>query len=196
MTPRKKHGNQQQQHMQQTTLLQEMQTHALSKKRKAEWHQKHDVQFALHGLTRPSRPKLFEMIADWPPMSCWMFKSLPLRAQEIIAYKSMLLEKAQNRPSETIVDVSQSIDWLPEAEGDIATCLTGSSQLWLMEARRLLLGPEAFAIMGGTKAAYRALDDEPNSLLLDLAGNMFNGPVCMAVLLITLCSCRHHDVVI
>ena len=125
---------------------------------------------------------------SWHPISKEMFNALPQRARELVFFKTKTSKVAAARHDgfEVVLDVSQTLDWLPENSSGGSTCLTENALLWLLHGRRTLLGHEAFAIQGGSTHQYPHLRECSNDLLSSLAGNMFNGPTFMAVVIAAL----------
>lgn len=156
------------------------------KKRKPEWHEVHRLCFQKLGYERPAESVVEDWIADWTHESRHMFLSLPERCREVVYFKALqhgsIVDGVGPHVSrEVVVDVSQSIDRAPTCDAGVATCLTGSSLLWLLRSKRLMLGVEVFCMQGGSANNYPKLTSAKNSLLLDMAGNMFNGPVFTTV---------------
>ena len=160
-----------------------------SRKTTSLWEHFHDEKFQQAGLTRPSTDDLSQLTQDWDSLSKTMFYSVSLRSQEIIYYQYLV---TNDLSMEKGVDVSQMIDWLPENSKGGTTCLTGSAVVWLLKEKRLLLGHDAFAIQGGSMAQYPDLLSTSNDLLLELAGNSFNGPTFMVVFMATMCALGHR----
>jgi hypothetical protein len=142
-----------------------------------DWIKKHGEAFAKVGLCRPSASELMSLCHDWEPLSKSMFLSLPDRSRELVFF----MESTCTTDQEVAFDVSQTFDFCHARVG-IVGVLAESSKVWLLRARRLIFGPDAFALQGGTGHHYVNLDQIDPEVLSSLAGNAFNGPVCMNVL--------------
>ena len=83
---------------------------------------------------------------------------------------------------ETTKDLNMSMGWQSEKSSSVAQCLVSTSRPWLMIRGRSLCGVEALMLQG---FPVGHLNDQPTSFpdsqLIDLAGNAFNGYVCLAV---------------
>lgn len=156
------------------------------------WPKKHDDAFQSAGLPRPTPEDLrdFASSIGGHEFKAEQFAKLPLRAQEVIYFHTSLAIRNGDLPaSEICIDVSQGID-RTGYRLDVAPCLTGSSSIYLISRQRLLLGQEALALQGMSRARCQGFRD---GLMLNLAGNAFNGPCAMASLIAVLCHPQPAD---
>jgi hypothetical protein len=142
-----------------------------------EWIRKHDAVFQKAGLRRPSFKDLVNLCDDWSSASRTMFLSLSSRSREIVYF----MEYTCDDVHEVAFDVSQTFDFCHARVGFVGV-LAESSRIWLLKSRRLITGSEAFALQGGTSHHYSNLGMIDQELLSSLAGNAFNGVVCMQVM--------------
>ena len=78
-----------------------------------------------------------------------------------------------------LADVNMSIGWVKMQRG-ACPCLVGTGRVWLFHKNRELSGEEALALQG-FDIARQHVDDFKRRQLMELAGNAFNGGVCLAV---------------
>jgi len=143
--------------------------------------------FKAAGIPRPTAEDLREFGSSIKGHACHagQFASFPAWAQEIIFFHtSLAISNDALKPGvEVCVDVSQNIDRACCRE-DVVPCLTGSSAIYLLSRQRLLLGQEALALQGMSRARFEGFKDK---FLQHLAGDAFNGPCAMAALVAVLC---------
>lgn len=149
----------------------------------------HEEYFGAKGAMRPTAEELESFCVGWHPKYRRMFRQLPLRCREMVFYKLTLDPPVKSNILS--MDVSQMVSWLPTSDDGLSTCLTEHSTIFLTDGKdlnRILMGPEAFALQGGTKHHFASLEQTTPDLLADLAGNMFNGPVFMGIFVALLCA--------
>ena len=78
-----------------------------------------------------------------------------------------------------LADVNMSIGWVKMQRG-ACPCLVGTGRVWLLHKNRELSGEEALALQG-FDIARQHVGDFKRRQLMELAGNAFNGGVCLAV---------------
>ena len=87
-----------------------------------------------------------------------------------------------------IIQIDQDIPRQPWCEG-LAPCILPKGQYWLaygpIADHRLMSAQELASLqgVGAEELAHFGLRQVPDTLLKDLAGNAFSGPVCMAAVL-------------
>ena len=192
------------------TVLQQLEIESLPLDRflidddKCPWAQEFDMRGGEHAVAK--KPKLGVSLADdkykvdllqafenegfsWPPVYDDDFlvytRHLPERKKQSIWFWEKLLQKHSQDVGdrETSVDTNLSCDW-QNVQLNMVPCLVSTSSIWLLKRNRLLTGKEALGLQG---FGYNFLDecDPPlaNREEVDLAGNAFNGGVCLAVML-------------
>ena len=78
-----------------------------------------------------------------------------------------------------LADVNMSIGWV-KLPHRTCPCLVGTGRVWLFHENRELSGEEALALQG-FDIARQHVGDFNRRQLMELAGNAFNGGVCLAV---------------
>ena len=87
--------------------------------------------------------------------------------------------RASGLEEAVLADVNMSIGWVKMHRG-ACPCLVGTGRVWLFHKNRELSGEEALALQG-FDIARQHVDDFKRWQLVELAGNAFNGGVCLAV---------------
>ena len=87
--------------------------------------------------------------------------------------------RASGLEEAALADVNMSIGWVKMHRG-ACPCLVGTGRVWLFHKNRELSGEEALALQG-FDIARQHVDDFKRRQLVELAGNAFNGGVCLAV---------------
>ena len=137
---------------------------------------------------------------EWPPKYTAEFLSytrhLSDRKRQSIwfwekVYDRVGDDEVEDKDAELTVDSNMSCVW-QYVRPNMAPCIVSSSRIWLLKAKRLVSGEEALELQGFPAEQQRLADmDPPLSCrdVVDLAGNAFNGPVAMAVLISIFVAC-------
>ena len=108
-------------------------------------------------------------------------RHLSRREMECAWYHTLVAEA--NAIPHAIVDLNMSIDWAKGSSPDKVHCIVSTSKLYSTRRRRDLCGLEVLNLQGmwhqGVRRSPRKFT---TTELVDLAGNAFNGFVCIALL--------------
>ena len=131
----------------------------------------------------------FESVGiPWPPTYDEVVKGrvehLCDRKQKAVWYhEHRLLQEQQNHESsdEFVVDLNMSCNW-QLVQKNFTPCIVSTSTLWLLRRQRYLQPEEALALQGFPQTILQECDPPLTcKQLTDLAGNAFNGAICVAL---------------